>query len=211
LLILHCCYREEFFIWGERSFTGVNFRGRRRHTGALAEHPWALSAEHIREALSAGGCEYPFPPGDAAIDLKLPTVGGKYPIPSTPLLGELPKLYARAANEASPQSWAAEALLVGAADLAEAREFFTSREAVSPGGRFLANGLMAAADLCYVMECCSFVVSMLERGRFLPDIRASEDSSRYESVWTPMFAGDDAARFRGLCRVMPDSLRAFHG
>jgi hypothetical protein len=105
----------------------------------------------------------------------------------------------------------AEALLVGAADLAEAREFFTSREAVSRDGRFLANGLMAAPDLCYVMECCSFAVSMLERGRFSPDIRASEDGIRYESVWTPMLAGDDAARYRGLCRVMPDSLRAFHG
>jgi hypothetical protein len=211
VLILHCCRGEGFFLWGERSFAGRNFRGRRRLTGAIPDHPYAPDAERIREALSSGGCEYPFPAGAAKIELKLPTVGGKYPIPSTPLLGELPKRYARAANGASAQVWMAEAVPAGAAVLAETREFFTSRETVSPDGRFLANGLMAALDLCYVMECCSFVVSMLERGRFLPDIRMSEDKNRYESIWTPMLAGDDAARYRRLRGVMPDILRTSRG
>ena len=211
MLILHCCYGEGFFLWGERSFTGRNFRGRRRPSGAVPDHPWAPGAEHIREALSAGGCEYSFPSGAVKIELTLPTVGGKYPIPSTTLLCELPKQYARAADGASPRGWMAEAISVGTADLAEMREFFTSREPVSSDGRFLANGLMAAIDLCYVMECCSFVISMLERGRFLPDIRASEDGTRYESVWTPMFADDDAARYGRLCRVMPDILRVSRG
>ncbi|MDR0652897.1 MAG: DEAD/DEAH box helicase [Synergistaceae bacterium] len=212
MLILHCCYGEDFFLWGECSFAGANFRGRRRHVeGAAPGHPWAAGAERIREVLSSGGCEYHASSGAVKIELKLPTVGGKYPIPSTPLLGEIPKQYAHFADKASPQSWTVEALPVGAVDLADMREFFTPREPVSSDGRFLANGLVAAADLCYVTECCSFVISMLERGRFLPDIRASEDAGRYESVWTPMLAGDDAARYGRLCRVMPDILRTFRG
>jgi superfamily II DNA or RNA helicase len=215
LLILHCCYGEGFFLWGEHSFTGRNFMGRRRLADSAPDHPWASDAERIREALSSGGREHSSL-GTVKIELTLPTVGGKYPIPSTPLLGELPKLpqipskYARGADgtyKTSPQVWTAEALSVSAADLANMREFFTSREPVSSDGRFLANGLMAALDLCYVTECCSFAVSMLERGRFLPDIRTSEDGG-YESVWTPIFAGDDAARYHRLCRVMPDALRA---
>jgi superfamily II DNA or RNA helicase len=212
LLILHCCYAEGFFIWGERSFSGRNFRGRRRaEEGSAPHHPWAAGAERIIEVLSSGEFEYSSPLRAVKIELRLPTVGGKYPIPSTPLLGELPKLYARGVKEASPQIWTADALPIGAVDLAGMREFFTSREAVSSDGRFLTNGLMAALDLCYVMECRSFVVSMLERGRFLPDIRASEDGNRYESLWTPMLAGDDAARYRRLCRVMPGALAAFPG
>jgi hypothetical protein len=212
LLILHCHYGEGFFLWGERSFTGGSLRGGRRRTGGgTPDHPWAAGAERVREALSSGGREYPFLSDTVKIEMKLPTVGGKYPIPSTPLLGELPKRYARAANEAAPQNWTAEAVPVGAADLAGTREFFTSRESVSSDGRFLANGLMAAPDLCYVTECCSFVTSLLERGRFLPDIEASEDGDRYESVWTPMLAGCDAERYRRLRGVMPDILRASRG
>jgi hypothetical protein len=95
---------------------------------------------------------------------------------------------------------------VSVAGLSGMRDIFESRGNVSGDGLFLARGIMAALDFCYVMECCSFAVSLLVRGRFLPDIRVSDDM-KYESVWSPVLMGNDATKYERMVRAMPDAIR----
>jgi hypothetical protein len=99
---------------------------------------------------------------------------------------------------------------VSVADLSGMRGIFGSREAVTEDGLFLERGIMAAFDFRYVMDCCSFAVSLLKRGRFLPDIRVSGDA-KYESVWSPVLMGNDATEYERMVRVMPDAIRAQGG
>jgi len=103
----------------------------------------------------------------------------------------------------SLREWTVDAVPLGAAALADLMSALAPGEAATRDGRFLANGVMAALDLCYVMECCSFALSLIKRGRFLPDIKTSEDGAKYESVWRPMFIGDDSTRYNRLVCAMP--------
>jgi hypothetical protein len=123
------------------------------------------------------------------------------------MLGEIPKSHIKNPTDVSLAEWRVDAVPLCVADLAELRPALVSREAVSGDGRFLADGVMAALDLCYIMECCSFALSLLERGKFLPDIKMSGDGAKYEPIWRPMLTGDDAARYGRLVRGMPDIIR----
>jgi hypothetical protein len=137
-------------------------------------------------------------------------MAGKYPIPSTPILGELPKANLKIPADAM-RDWCVETLPVSAADLLRLRDVLPSRGLVSPDGRFLAHGVMAALDLCYVIECFDFAVSLMERGRFLPDIKVSGDRAKYEPAWSPVFIGDDAVRFKRLEALVPEAIRTRAG
>jgi hypothetical protein len=204
LLILHCVYaRRRFFVWGESSFTGRNLRhARREEEDEPYIHLWSAGAAQIAGALSKLG----FKCRDAAgcrLELKIPSIG-RYPLPSASLLGEIPRTNA---DIAVMRSWIAEAMPVSVADLLKIRGIFESREGVSGEGLFLERGLMASLDFCYVIECCAFAVSLLKRGRFLPDIRVSGDA-RYEPVWSPVLMGSDATKYERMIRMMPDVILA---
>jgi SNF2 family DNA or RNA helicase len=165
-------------------------------------HPWGADAGQIVSALAALGLKRGDNSAGCEMELLLPSSGG-YPIPSAPLLGEAP---APGGERAAMRRWLVEALPVSVADLSGVRDIFESRDGMSGEGLFLARGIMAAFDLCYVMECCSFAVSLLERGRFLPDIRISEEM-KYEPVWSPILIGGDATRYERMVRAMPDAIR----
>jgi len=211
LLIIHCGYGKGFFLWGERSFSGKSFRGKRRFKeGGARDHLFDPGAERIAAALSELGFEHSDLSRKEKLKLNLPTIEDKYPIPSTSMLGDLPKAHSDA-PVATHAAWFVETLPVGITDMLELRDIFAARELASPDGRFLMNGVMAALDLCYVMECFGFSMSLLERGRFLPDIKVSGDGTKYEPLWSPMFIGDDATRHNRLESVAPDIIRTREG
>ncbi|MCL2684415.1 MAG: SNF2-related protein, partial [Synergistaceae bacterium] len=185
--------------------------------GGIPHHLFDPGAEKIASSLSELGFEYPYLSRKEKLKMKLPSLAGKYPIPSTPMLGELPKTPAAKvanAHEGSsgvPSEWLVEALPLGAAELFDLRGFFAGREQASPDGRFLAQGLMASLDLCYVMECFSYAVSLLAHGKFLPGIKLTVDGKKYESLWSPVLIGDDAARLDRLEALAPDVIRGREG
>jgi hypothetical protein len=204
LLILHCVYaKRQFFVWGESSFNGRSFpHARRDEEDEPSVHLWGSGAAQIIGALSKLGFKSRDGAAGREFELTIPSIGG-YPIPSASLLGEIPRTHS---DTAVMRRWIAEAVPVSAAGLSGMRGVFDSREAISGEGLFLERGLMAAFDFCYVMECCSFAVSLLKRGRFLPDIRMSGDM-KYESVWSPVLMGGDAAKYGRMVRMMPDAIR----
>ncbi|MCL2684532.1 MAG: hypothetical protein FWE55_04745, partial [Synergistaceae bacterium] len=211
MIVVHCGYGSYFFLWGECSFETKRFRGRRRvGPGGVPDHLFDPGAERIASSLSDLGFEYPDLSRKEKLRMELPSLAGKYPIPSTPMLGELPKACvtkAHCGGIGAPREWLVEALPLGAAELLGLRSIFAGRGPVSPDGRLLAQGVMASLDLCYVMECLSCAVSLLERGRFLPGIKISADGEKYEPLWNPVFIGDDATNLDRLEALAPDVIR----
>jgi hypothetical protein len=210
LLIIHCGYGRNFFLWGERSFSAKSFRGRRKFTeDGVTDHLFGAGADQVAAALSELGFDYPDAARAETLRMRLPTAAGKYPVPSTATLGELPK--AGDAADVVTREWLVETLPLRVTDMPSLTAALASRGEITEDGRFLAHGMMAAIDLCYVMECFSFALSLMERGRFLPDIKASPDGARYEPMWSPVFIGDDAVRYRLLEAAAPEVIRAREG
>ena len=210
MLIIHCGYGRNFFLWGERSFTAKSFRGRRKFTDdGVTDHLFGAEAEQVASALSELGFGYLYAARAETLRMRLPTAAGKYPVPSAATLGELPK--AGDGADAVMREWLVETLPLRITDMPALGMALASRGEISEEGKFLAHGVMAAIDLCYVMECFSFALSLMERGRFLPDIKASPDGARYEPMWSPVFIGDDAVRYRRLEAAAPEVIRAREG
>ncbi|MDR0616103.1 MAG: DEAD/DEAH box helicase [Synergistaceae bacterium] len=217
MIILHCAFSGGLFLWGERSFAKTGPQGlrrtRRAGNGRPADHLWDPGADRIIQALGGIGFKYDRPlPHDKA-ELSLPTYAGKYPVPSSALLGEIPAAYMKKNAPRGMKSWLVEQVPLDARDLSALMPAFTRAGAPTVDGRFLAQGLMMALDLCFIAECFRFARSLLERGRFLPDIKESapeHGERRYESVWRPLLAGDDADHFSRLAKLLPPILR-FNG
>jgi hypothetical protein len=173
------------------------------------DHIWDPGAERIARALGSLGFKYRSePPGEKA-EISLPTISGKYPLPSTPLLGEIPNVRFKKHDEPRMQRWRVEYLPLDVSDILALAPLFSGTGAPSADGRLIASGVMIALDLCYIAECWKFALSLLERGKFLPDIRMSlsgEGEARYESLWRPLIADDDAERFARLSGLMPSIL-----
>lgn len=216
MIILHGAFGEGFFIWGERSFTeaGVRNLGRTRRTcgDCARNHTWDPGAGKIMETLSALGFHCDRADGAPKAEVLLPTVAEKYPLPSSRLLGEIPAV--RAAKDGRTEyvmrRWYVDQVPLSVPDLMRLLSVCASDAEITPGGRLVAPGVMLALDFCYIAACYRLSVSLIERGRFLPDIR-QVDESRYESIWRPLLLGDDAERFALLMRAMPPILRSLRG
>lgn len=145
--------------------------------------------------------------------LRLPTEGSKYPTPSTPLLGKTPL---RRTGGTSMKTWRVSGIDLDPHNLIPLLPLFSSGKEITQDGRMLAPGVIMGLDFCYVMECYRFAASLLERGRFLPDLRTrlpeaiDGEMTGCESVWRPLLLGGDAERFRTLARIMPGGLRLEH-
>jgi hypothetical protein len=250
LIILHCAFSEGLFLWGERSFAKAGPQGLRRargeENGCPADYPWDSGADRIIQALGGLGFKYDRPlPGKA--ELPLPSYAGKYPVPSSSLLGEIPAAYTGKNARRGMKSWLVERVPLDARELAALAPIFTRAGEPTADGRLLVPGLMMALDLCFIAECFRFARSLLERGRFLPDIKElcqfeikgikgeelkpvwttsqshhkqpvdsaesgqEHGETRYESVWRPLLAGDDAEHFARLARLLPPILSLGRG
>lgn len=218
MIILHGAFGRDFFVWGECSFTksGLHNLRRMRTVGgeSVVAHLWAASAQKIAQAFAEIG--FPCKAGQDGRQeaLGLPTFAEKYPVPSSPLLGEIPSHHVKREADFELRRWHVEALPVEAAELLGMVSLILGGATLTDDGCLAAHGIMLGPDLCYLIECCRFAVSLLERGRFLPDIRETQNGGgekRYESVWRPLLVGEDAERFSALADGMPHVVRAATG
>lgn len=218
MLVLHGAFSDRFFLWGECSFTrsGLHNLRRMRRVGGdcVVDHIWDPGAERILQALNELGFRYERPDDAGKAQILLPTLAEKYPIPSTPLLGEIPRSHIKRPSAYCLRKWYVDRLPLDVGDLIGLMALFSDGEDISRDGRILAPGVLMALDLCYIMEGYRFAASLLERGRFLPDLKATPNESgdfRYDSVWRPLLIGDDVERFTHLAAIMPPVLRSLNG
>lgn len=197
MIVLHAAYKNDrFFIWGERNISAT----------AEVEDRFASAAE-IADALSAAGISNAAHPSGGTAELLLPTSGG-VPMPSTPLLYGAGEVLAMEEGLAL-RGWKVGALPMSVFDVIEMGEELTIGE-LSEHGSLASPGVMIALDMCFVAECARCAMSLIDRGRFLPDVREVDDGTqtRYESVWRPLLVGEDAERFSSLARSMPGVIMA---
>ncbi len=218
MILLHAGYNGNFFIWGEGSFTRAglhNLRRMRRISGdAVVQHIWDPGAEQMVFALREIGYLYRGEATGTTEEIELPTFAGKYPVPAIPLLGEIPAHHVKRPAAFGMKKWQVAALPLSVMDLLDLLPIVPGGGEITEHGCLLAHGVMIALDLCYLVECCRFAVSLLERGRFLPDVKAAEmyrGTRRYESIWRPLLVGEDAEHFGQLARAMPCVIRGIAG
>lgn len=212
--MLHGGFDGKFFIWGECSFTRAglhNLRRMRRIDGdTVVHHIWDPGTEKIKEALEEIGFSFRDERDDETREIALPTFAGKYPVPTTPLLGEIPSHHVKRPAEFGMKRWQVDAVSLDISDLLELLPTIPGGAPLTEHGCLLSHGIMIALDLCYAVECVRFAASLLERGRFLPDVRETNiayGEKKYDSMWRPLLMGEDAEYFGMLTDMMPVVLR----
>lgn len=214
MIILHGAWSDGFFVWGEHSFTKIGLHNLRRlrrvGDDCPIDHIWGMSAKQLSEALAGLGFNREPDPQATKAELFLPTYAQKYPVPSSPLLGEIPMMRISKSRQRiyDMRKWFVERLPLGIPDLMRLTPVCRGDAPLTDSGILAVPGLMMGLDFCYIAECYRWAVSLLERGRFLPDIR-KRGEGKYEPVWRPLLMGEDAEYFSCLIKAMPPVLRSF--
>jgi superfamily II DNA or RNA helicase len=205
-----------FFLWGEcspaRNVRDDSCSAQSASRGGAANHTGDPGAERLVRALAGIGFRRVSVDGARGMGILLPTLGEAHPIPSSPLLGEIPATSINCPAAPHMREWRVETLPVEPVDVLDFVPVLSEGGGVSPDGLLVAYGIMSALDLYYVAECARFAMSLLGRACLLPDIRRikrPDGDERYESFWRPVLFGGDAVRFENMARAMPDILRSY--
>lgn len=197
MIILHAGrVGKQFFLWGEspaEDETPVVRRGRKPKTPIIKPYPYDSGVENLSSALelllgSAGRKEA------EKINVWVPTIGGN-PVPSSPLVAEIPDSKA----EPALAPWAVHAYSLeveGAIVLLCA----------CMGKKVLAPGIISGNDLLWWADSLKFAGSLVAGQKYLPGVRGGE--REYRAFWEPVFSGEDAGELAKLAKQMPPVARA---
>ncbi len=191
MLLLQAGFRDRrFVVWAERSPEAGEPPQSKRSS---PRHPFAASSDDLTTALSAAIGNEITQVRPEHLTVWLPTVG-QVPVPSSPLLGEVPPgSVALAAWEVPVCRLAAGAIVDLLAGLADRATF--------------APGVGVGLTLRYWAAAVQFAAALVAREQFLPDIAKRNDE--WFARWTPTLAGGDPVRFDRLAKAMPAAARAF--
>ena len=188
MLLLQCGFtNHRCVIWGERTPAASDTVSRSTAKG-VARHPFAATRDELLAALHG----VPTTKTPSSLTVWLPTVAGK-PVPSSPLLGDLPD----GTPELKP--WHAPVSVPEAGSVLDFLAGIGDRPTLGPG-------IGVGVTLRYGSAALRFAAALVAREQFLPDVvrRGREWFAR----WTPTIAGADATRFDRLAKAMPPACRA---
>ncbi len=202
MLVIHASYAENrFFLWGERSFdTEEILSFARPSAGKTWRLPWDAGTVAVCEALKLAGIRHTkkgIAESAAIAYIKLPVCGG-IPIPSTPLLGDLPDVTGEpeigtVQIETLPISH--EELILIVQSLNENRE------------RLSVPGLLFGDDVKFIAKALEYAALMVLRGTYLPGMEKSEEG--YSSAWKPLYLAKYQDEYSLYLHAVPPVLRGF--
>lgn len=202
MLIIHAAFADNrFYLWGERSFEPEEIGlFERAGAGSYVRLPWGADARSLRDALKQAGIR-PVRKNAASeivtAYLVLPVRDG-LPLPSSPLLGELPE----APQEAATGVFSVEALSVSQAELMN-----LSQTLSLSGEKLAVPGLLFADDVKFIVKALELAALMVYRGAFLPDMEKTE--AGFASVWRPLHLAKYQEEYSSCVRALPPVLRGF--
>lgn len=198
MLILHTAFEQDaLYLWGESSFE----RPRSKEKDGLKVLPWGASAMKLRAALRLCGIrrgrKAPTENG-VCVCLLLPT-RGKFPLPSSPMLGEP---HSSGEEELVLEPFCTEALEITSAELTKIRSM------ICEGGERLAYpGLLFADDAKFMCHALEYAATLIQRGCYIPDMEPREGG--FVSQWRPIILAKYQEEFSAFAEALPLVLCAF--
>ncbi|MBR4401686.1 MAG: DEAD/DEAH box helicase [Synergistes sp.] len=196
MLILHAvCGKEKLYLWGEHSFEEIPPQSGE----GMLPLPWGADRNELTSALKELGVRRPRRSDDAdaaGVKLILPCRCGM-PLPSTPMLGELP---------ASEGSFSQALFSADAVPLA-LREFLQlQRLAAESGERLPAPGILFSDDIRFICTAAEYAACLVRRGSFIPDVEKQERG--FVPRWKPLISARDQEEFNSFVEALPAVLCA---
>lgn len=199
MLILHTAFEQDLiYLWGECSFENRRLRSREKEGRCFL--PWGAKPPQLRAALRAFGLRG----GRKAPAEEAPTVSlllparGRFPLPSSPILGEIH-------DSGEPPALApyyVEALVLSFTEFTQLLRII--RES---GERLSFPGLLFADDLKFMCRALEYAAVLVQRGTYIPDMEPRGDS--FVSQWRPIILAKYQDEFSSFASAMPPVLCGF--
>ena len=199
MLILHTAFEQDLiYLWGECSFENRRLRSREKEGRCFL--PWGAKPPQLRAALRAFGLRG----GRKAPAEEAPTVSlllparGRFPLPSSPILGEIH-------DSGEPPALApyyVEALVLSFTEFTQLLRII--RES---GERLSFPGLLFADDLKFMCRALEYAAVLVQRGTYIPDMEPCGDS--FVSQWRPIILAKYQDEFSSFASAMPPVLCGF--
>lgn len=208
MLVLHAAfYEHKFYIWAERSFETksiVPYMKRARSVEKIYRLPWTAEAADIHTVLNDIGLYKSQKEAELWSEgikayLTVPVKQG-VPLPSSPLLGELPTLAEDA--EVDLEVFQIDALPVPHEVLIALLRLLDTE-----GERLSVPGVLFAPDMYCICNALRYAALSVLRGNYLPDMEEFEDG--YVSVWTPLYRTKYQEEITKYVRSIPMVVRGF--
>ncbi|WP_455611628.1 DEAD/DEAH box helicase, partial [Cloacibacillus porcorum] len=199
MLILHTAFEQDLiYLWGECSFENRRLRSREKEGCRML--PWGAKPPQLRAALRAFGLRG----GRKAPAEEAPTVSlllparGKFPLPSSPILGEIHD----SGEPPALVTYYVEALVLSFTEFTQLLRII--RES---GERLSFPGLLFADDLKFMCRALEYAAVLVQRGTYIPDMEPRGDS--FVSQWRPIILAKYQDEFSSFAAAMPPVLCAF--
>lgn len=199
MLILHTAFeQDQIYLWGESSFENKKLRNRERAGGNML--PWSAKPQQLRAALRECGVRHGrrTPADESFTASLLIPARGKTPLPSSPILGEVPD---------SGEPPALSAFYVDAVALSFTEFTQLLRIIRESGERLSFPGLLFADDFKFMCRALEYSAALVQRGAYIPDMEPRGDS--FVSQWRPMILAKYQDEFSAYAAAMPPVLCAF--
>jgi SNF2 family DNA or RNA helicase len=187
MIALHAAFDgRRLVLWGESSSPD---RSQGKGSG---EHPFGLPAAELLRTLSSIGIEKART-DYAEVEVWLPSTRSA-PIPSNPLIGQVPKV-----SKPRLSAWTVAGAACAGTDALDALCRVNGTDLLQPG-------VIAGADLAFWSAAMRFATALTARQHFLPNLIQEDDA--FFARWRAAFIGRDDEHRNAFAEAMPAAARS---